>query len=173
MDYGQEQRRLRSLLTHRIAPGELVWIGVRPARGVPMRECSEATLLTQRGLEGDVASEREGGKRQVSLIQAEHLPVIAALLQREQIAPELMRRNLVVRGINLLALRSVRFRVGATILEGTGTCDPCSKLERALGKGGYNASRGHGGILARVLEGGPILLGDAVDFDPDQQSLPL
>jgi MOSC domain-containing protein YiiM len=161
----EDKPELRALLTLRAMPGTLDWIGVRPARGAPLRASDTGVLWTERGLEGDVASAREGHKRQVSLIQREHLEVIGRLMQRDAVAPELLRRNLVVRGINLLALRSRRFRIGDTLLEGTGTCDPCSKMERALGVGGYNAMRGHGGILARVLSGGLIRLGDAVDFD--------
>ncbi|MET0388588.1 MAG: MOSC domain-containing protein [Polyangiales bacterium] len=155
---------MSDLLFQRASAGVLHWIGIRPARGAPMEALSAARLLAERGLEGDIATARSAGKRQVSLIQAEHLAVIAQLSQRAEVPPELVRRNLVVRGINLLALRSTRFRIGNTLLEGTGTCDPCSKMERALGLGGYNAMRGHGGIVARVLEGGPIVLGDAVDF---------
>lgn len=156
--------QLRDLLRQRKQPGVLRFIGVRPARGAPVISLAEAQLLTQRGIEGDIATAREAGKRQVSLLQAEHLPVIAALCGLPAVEPGVLRRNLVVSGINLLALRSTRFRIGDTLLEGTGTCDPCSKLERALGEGGYNAARGHGGILARVLEGGPIRVGDVVDF---------
>jgi MOSC domain-containing protein YiiM len=155
---------LRELLRQRKQPGVLRFIGVRPARGATVVSLAEGQLLTERGLEGDIASARTAGKRQLSLLQAEHLPVIAALCGVPAVEPALLRRNLVVSGINLLALRSTRFRIGATLLEGTGTCDPCSKLERALGEGGYNAVRGHGGILARVLEGGPIRVGDLVDF---------
>jgi MOSC domain-containing protein YiiM len=155
---------LRDLLTRRAQPGMLTWIGIRPARGAALIELSAVTLLTQRGVEGDIATAREAGKRQVSLIQAEHLPVIAALSGNESVHPGMLRRNLVVSGINLLALRSARFRIGDTLLEGTGTCDPCSKMERALGQGGYNAMRGHGGIVARVIAGGRIALHDEVDL---------
>ena len=39
-------------------------------------------------------------------------------------------------------------------------------MEEALGDGGYAAMRGHGGILARVLEGAPITVGDEVRIAP-------
>ncbi len=102
------------------------------------------------------------GKRQVTLIQAEHLPVIAALAALESVTPEEMRRNIVVRGLPLLALKDARFQIGEVILEGTGECHPCSRMEETFGPGGYNAVRGHGGITARVVRGGVIRVGDAV-----------
>jgi MOSC domain-containing protein YiiM len=160
--------QLRDLLQRRSRAGALGWIGVRPARGAALIELPRAQLLTDRGLEGDVSSARAGHARQVSLIQLEHLAVIAALTQRDQVPPGLLRRNLGVRNINLIALRHARFRIGECLLEGSGFCEPCSKMERALGHGGYNAMRGHGGILARVISGGLIRLGDEVDFEtPD------
>jgi MOSC domain-containing protein YiiM len=157
--------RLRALLHQRPRPGRVVWLGVREQRAAPMRVLQQGELITDHGLLGDRTSlGRAGGKRQVTLLQAEHLAVIARLVGREEVTAELLRRNLVVEGINLLALRSVPFRVGACLLQGTGTCEPCSKMERALGVGGYNAVRGHGGILARVLRGGTVRVGDEVDF---------
>jgi MOSC domain-containing protein YiiM len=98
----------------------------------------------------------------VTLLQFEHLSAIAAFLGLEAVAPERLRRNLVVSGLNLLALKGRRFRIGEAVLDASGECHPCSRMEEALGPGGYNALRGHGGITARVLEGGAIRLGDAV-----------
>lgn len=104
----------------------------------------------------------ERGKRQVTLLQAEHLPVIAALAGLEAVTPELLRRNLLVSGISLLALKDRRFWVGEVLLEGTGECHPCSRMEENLGPGGYNAVRGHGGLTARVITGGRVRVGDVV-----------
>ena len=118
------------------------------------------------GLLGDryaLSNGRVGnGKRGITLIQAEHLPVIAALAGHETVSPATLRRNVVVSGLPLVALKGRRFRIGEVLLEGTGSCDPCSRMEAALGPGGYNAMRGHGGLCARILEGGTLNRGDAV-----------
>jgi MOSC domain-containing protein YiiM len=98
----------------------------------------------------------------VTLLQAEHLAVIAAFMGLPAIRPELLRRNLLVADINLGALQNKRFRIGNVLLEGTGYCHPCARMEEALGTGGYNAMRGHGGITARILVGGVIHIGDSV-----------
>ncbi|MEL7428576.1 MAG: MOSC domain-containing protein [Pseudomonadota bacterium] len=95
-------------------------------------------------------------------MQAEHLPVIGSFLGIGQVMPELLRRNLVISGINLLGLRHRQFRIGNTIFEGTGLCAPCSRMEETLGRGGYAAVRGHGGIVARVIEAGSLKIGDTV-----------
>jgi len=151
--------------------GRLEWIGFRPAHRAPVQVVASARTEAGRGLIGDRYAESPGTKRQVTLIQAEHLPVIAALTGHAAIPPEWLRRNLVVSGINLLALKDRRFRIGAVLLEGTGLCHPCSRMEEVLGPGGYNAMRGHGGITARVLNGASLCVGDRVVHDPEAISV--
>lgn len=119
--------------------------------------------LTDSGLEGDRS---RAGKRAVTLIQSEHLPVIAALAGHEAIAPDVLRRNLVVSGLNLTSLRGTTLALGGAVIEITGPCAPCSRMEAALGQGGYNAMRGHGGWCARVLRAGSLVVGDALVPDP-------
>lgn len=145
--------------------GTVTWIGLRPAREAPMRMTSEARAIEGRGLDGDRAVEngRQGGKRQVTLVQREHLEVVARLTGRTSVEPELLRRNLVVEGVNLVALKRMRFTVGdEVVLEGSGPCEPCAKMDRSLGDGGFHAMRGHGGITARIVRGGVVRVGDAV-----------
>jgi MOSC domain-containing protein YiiM len=110
----------------------------------------------------DATVPAHGPKRQVTLIQHEHLAVVAALLGRDALPPELLRRNMAISGVNLIGLKNRRFRIGTALLEGSGSCDPCSRMEENLGPGGYNAMRGHGGITARVVRPGLIRTGDAV-----------
>ena len=154
--------------------GRLDAIVLRPQRDQPAAGVQEARALAGQGLEGDrrtarAPTESDGGKRQVTLIQAEHLPLIAAWAGHGTLDPRLLRRNLVVSGLNLVAARSpfaqqpLHLRIGAdVVLELTGPCDPCSKMRALLGEGGYNAMRGHGGMTARVLGGGVLRLGDRV-----------
>lgn len=139
--------------------GRLVWIGARPAKNCGLHILTNAWVDPESGLENDRC---KTGKRQITLIQAEHLPVIAALCGLDRVDPGQLRRNLVIAGISLWALRDRRFTVGPVTLEGTGPCHPCSRMEAALGVGGYNAMRGHGGITAQVLTAGRIQVGDAV-----------
>jgi MOSC domain-containing protein YiiM len=142
--------------------GRLEWIGLRPATRAPVLAVVSVRAEAGRGLIGDRYAESPGTKRQLTLIQAEHLPVIARLTGHDSIPPAWLRRNLLVSGINLLALKGREFRIGAVLLEGTGLCHPCSRMEAVLGAGGYSAMRGHGGITARVLESAELSIGDAV-----------
>ncbi|MBU8976325.1 MULTISPECIES: MOSC domain-containing protein [unclassified Lysobacter] len=141
--------------------GQVEWIGLRRERDVPMVEVDQVQAQTGAGLAGDRYT-GGSGKRGITLIQAEHLPVIAALAGHDAVQPATLRRNLVVSGLPLVALKGRRFRIGEVVLEGTDSCDPCSRMEAALGPGGFNAMRGHGGLCARILEGGIIRRGDTV-----------
>ncbi len=152
---------LSRLLNGPVRPGRVAWIGLRTARREPVVTVREVMADPAHGLLGDRYGS-PGGARQVTLIAAEDLAATAAFLGREAIPPERLRRNLLVAGINLAALRGRRFRVGDAVLEHTGDAQPCSRMEEELGPGGYNAVRGHGGITARVVEGGLIRLGDAI-----------
>lgn len=170
-----EQSIVRLLTSQFPHVGRLEHILLRPQRRAPVHCVDQALAVADRGLQGDrsckppVAGQLPG-KRQVTLIQAEHLPVIAALAGLSAVEPAIMRRNLVVSGINLLAARSlfkdqrVVIRIGEVVLEATGPCEPCSLMEELLGPGGYNAVRGHGGLTARVLSGGWLKLHDEVSL---------
>ena len=145
--------------------GAVVWLGLRPGRRLPVRLIAEVQAVVGQGLVGDHFTGDGSSRRQVTLLQYEHLRVVASILGCKDIDPSLLRRNIVVQGVNLLALKNKQFRIGNAFMEMTGFCHPCSRMEEVLGEGGYNALRGHGGITARVVRGGIIRLGDSVRVD--------
>ncbi|MEO8057552.1 MAG: MOSC domain-containing protein [Burkholderiales bacterium] len=168
---------LRELTRQFPSSGRIDAIFLRPQRDMAALRVDSVIAEVDRGLLGDRSAARAvarpgGGKRQVTLIQAEHLPLIGAWSANAPLDPATLRRNLVVSGINLLALRSpfadrpLRVCIGPDVaLVMTGPCDPCSKMEAALGLGGYNVMRGHGGLTARVVCGGRLQVGDSVRID--------
>jgi MOSC domain-containing protein YiiM len=138
---------------------------LRPTSKAPMNIVESVKVKVGVGLIGDRFKSTHSTKRQVTLIQAEHIDALRSILNKPEIVPELLRRNIVVKGINLLSLKDKKFGIGNAILETTGLCHPCSRMEANLGAGGYNAVRGHGGITAKVISNGEIRLGDSIYFD--------
>ena len=74
----------------------------------------------------------------------------------------MLRRNIVVSGINLNALRRQRFWLGEALFEATQLCHPCARMEAELGPGGVVAMMGYGGLCAKVLQTGQIAIGDSL-----------
>lgn len=146
-----------------LPPGRLEWIGLRPARRQAMQCVESVEAIAGRGLDGDHRVDKTPGSgRQVTLISREFIDQTAHFLGGRSIDPGLLRRNLVVSGINLHALRYQRFRIGGAVLEAGALCHPCARMEAALGPGGVAAMLGHGGLCCRVLESGNIAVGDVL-----------
>ncbi|QCB47869.1 MOSC domain-containing protein [Hydrogenophaga sp. PAMC20947] len=165
---------LRDLTAQFPFPGRLEAIWVRTQRRGQMQRLDTAQAEVGRGLLGDHRASRfredqAQRSREITLIQAEHLPLVAQWTGLETVEAGLLRRNLVISGINLLGLRSpfpdarLVWQLGdEVLLQITGPCDPCSRMEALLGPGGYNAMRGHGGLTAMLLRGGCIRVGDTL-----------
>jgi MOSC domain-containing protein YiiM len=146
--------------------GRVVWIGLRPARRRVPVIVTEAQAVAGRGLVGDRGEVRPSRVRQVTLIDAAAISAAAARLGLATIDPALLRRNVVVEGVDFVAARGQRLRVGEVLLAITGPCDPCARMEEALGEGGFEALRDRGGLTATVLEGGILRIDSPVEIEP-------
>ena len=157
---------LKELLSTNTFQGRVEWIGISSGPRSEIQACESVRIVTG-GVEHDHhCRPTRKSKRQVTLIQAEHIPVVEAILGRGKIDPSLLRRNIVVSGINLAALKYQTFRIGTAVLEGSGNCPPCSRMEQNLGPGGYAAMLAHGGITAVVVTEGVVSQGDTVSVVP-------
>ncbi|MCK5087030.1 MAG: MOSC domain-containing protein [Melioribacteraceae bacterium] len=148
--------------------GKVNWIGLRPAPKKNLIVVDQVYAEIGKGLEGDRFDGDETSKRQVTLIQQEHLNAVATFIKTDKIDPSDTRRNIVVEGLNLLGLVEKKFKIGEAVFEGSSYCTPCSRMEENLGKGGFNAMQGHGGITARVIKSGVIKLNDPVQIIENQ-----
>ncbi len=142
-------------------PGTLKHIHiVRVKRGDP-EPIAEALLAPGRGVPGD-HHDRPGIKRAVTLIRDETIADVGRGLGIAITAGS-SRRNLTTAGIDLDSLeKGTRLVLGGAELEVTGPCDPCNRMEKALGPGALAIMQGRGGVVARVLREGLIRPGDSV-----------
>jgi MOSC domain-containing protein YiiM len=173
------QKRLFARYLEDLPAGELSWIGLRPERRAEVVEVGSVQAIAGSGLEGDHRFENTlGSGRQVTLMSEEYVGQIAHFLSLSGEAvvanaalARLLRRNLVIKGMNLEALRYQQFSIGGAIFEAGAICHPCLRMEELLGKGGIAAMVGHGGLCLKVVQSGKISVGDAVCLHHPQASL--
>ena len=157
------ESRFFDKLRREVAPGKLEWIGLRSERRGQINVVDRAEAKVDLGLDGDHRCLKiPGSARQVTIISSEYIHQIAYQLGIEVIDPALLRRNLVISGMNLNLLRFQRLQIGEAIFETSALCHPCSRMDEALGKGAASAMYGYGGLCAKIIQGGSLAVGDVV-----------
>ena len=126
-----------------------------PKRRLPMQELLEAEFVANVGVSG-CAHGRRGSKRQVLLVDRETLEVM-------DLQPGIVRENITTEGLNVNGLaRGEQLQIGAVLLEVSAICEPCDQLE-TIRPGLREEMRDRRGMLCRVLRGGVIRRGDAIE----------
>lgn len=131
-----------------------------PMEAIETGEVSVVTgvALDARGFRGP----NSAGKRQVTILSREAWQAACAEAGRDLDWLE-SRRNLFVEDLPLARTTGGRIRIGDAVMEITGECDPCWKMDRALpGLQAAMRTDWRGGITCRVVEEGRIAVGDAV-----------
>nr|WP_246406748.1 MOSC domain-containing protein [Modestobacter versicolor] len=107
----------------------------------------------------------------VTVIAAEALDALAAELGSGPLDPLATRRNVVLRGAEVEALRGQPFSLDGVVLAGGRPANPCAWLDLVLAPGAHRGMRGRGGVRCAprtdgVLRLGPAVLRSAVPLDP-------
>ena len=152
-------------------PGKLEWIGVREVQG-NIKSLDSVLAIKGEGLEGDKITSKKSKKRQVTLMQKEHISVILSLAQEKDQSrirkiQYYFKRNLLISKCNVQNLKGKIFKIGDAKFLGTGDCKPCKKIENLLGKPMLDAMQGMGGITALVSESGIIKINDQLKLEID------
>ncbi len=147
--------------------GAVVSLHIAPAVGEAMISAQQLRAVPDRGLEGDRffhSSWSSVGRpdKAVTLIEQETVIAAAAELKLE-IAPEVIRRNIVTRGAPLLELLHREFTIGETVMRGLRLFEPCMHMETLAGLPGICHALVHrGGLKATIVKEGTIRVGDSI-----------
>lgn len=158
---------LAQSLARRSDAGRVIGIARRPRVRAPMEVVDAIAIAAGGGLEGD----HKGGRfprRGVTLIELEAweatVAELADLAGPVPLPWTARRANLLTEGVRLPQGRGALIAIGPVRLEVTGVTWPCRRMDevhagllRAL------AQEGRGGVTARVLEGGSIGRGMALE----------
>ncbi len=134
--------------------GTIASLQIVTTRHAPMESKDSVRAIADLGLEGDIHGKR-GSTRQVLFMDEETLVAFGLSAGR-------VRENITTRGIELKSLTAgTRLRVGGAVFEITESCTPCEFVNDI--KPGLRAQmQGQRGMLARVIEGGELCVGDAI-----------
>jgi MOSC domain-containing protein YiiM len=136
--------------------GTVTSLQICPAHRAPMEPKESLRAIADLGLEGDLHA-KPGSARQVLFMDEETLAAFG-------LSAASVRENITTRGIALKALAAgTRLRVGGAVFEITKLCAPCDFIDDI--RPGLRAEMdGQRGMLARVVEGGEMRVGDAIEI---------
>ncbi|MBK9984809.1 MAG: MOSC domain-containing protein [Saprospiraceae bacterium] len=136
---------------------------IRPERRANPIRISEAKINST-GIEGDHYAKPDGS-RQVTIIAEDLLAEMTGIIGFQGDAHMACRRNILVESLPKENLTGKYIAFGEdVILEITGYCTPCSRMEENFGKGAIDAFSQRAGWAARVISEGSISTGDLVKF---------
>ena len=135
--------------------GTITNLHIARVKGTPSDPVQEATAISGLGLDGD-RSAYEGNLRQVLFVDKE-------ILDGAGLEPGQVKENITVTGMNVAEVEPGQiFTIGDSItLEAVGDCEACSKMD-AIRLGLLDQLQGKRGMLAKVINGGSIKVGDSV-----------
>jgi MOSC domain-containing protein YiiM len=134
----------------------------KPPDDFPLIEVPRIDCVAGHGIRGDRFFDyRDNYKGQITFFSFEVFETLARHFGLTSKSPGVLRRNIVVSGIDLNNLIGEEFAVQGVRLRGTGHCKPCYWLDQAFAPGTEEFLQGNGGLRAEILSDGAIAVGDA------------
>lgn len=154
--------------------GRLVDIFISPAAAQPLLRVPQVECVSGSGLRGDRYADGRGhwiktDGCEVTLVSQQEL-LLASRRSSVALADGQHRRNLVIDGIPLAALRNRTLRIGDVTFAYHRLRPPCAYLDRVQRAGTARALRRAGGVGLRVLSDGVIRVGDPVEVLASQKT---
>ncbi len=139
--------------------GSIVALHIARVKETPSDPVTEATAISAQGLEGDRSCSADN-TRQVLVMDQETLDHL-------ELKPGQIKENITTTGLDLSQAKAGEvFFIGDSVtMEIVGECQPCDKMD-AIRPGLRDGLGGRRGMLAMVINGGPLKLGDPIRIEP-------
>jgi MOSC domain-containing protein YiiM len=129
----------------------------QPSGKHPIVEVEHVECVAGRGLRGDRFFDyKEDYKGQVTLFSWEVFDALRRERGQPELSPAVLRRNLLVEGVDLNVLSGVQFELQGVVLESSGECKPCYWMDEAVGAGAEEWLKGRGGLRCKIITGGTL-----------------
>ena len=126
-----------------------------PSAPYAVRSLEEVECVADQGLRGDrFFGYKPDYKGQVTLFAREVFDQLREELNRPDVEPEVLRRNLLVSGVSLGDLVGRDFELQGVQLAGVEECRPCYWMNQAIGPGAEAWLKGRGGLRCRIRSDG-------------------
>ena len=130
----------------------------QPAGGNPIVEVDRIECVANMGLKGDrFYGYRPEYRGQVTFFSHEVWEQLVAEFRLKKAAPSILRRNLVVSGLDLNELIGTRFSLQDIEFQAMEECRPCHWMNQAVAPGAEHWLKGRGGLRCRVLSPGVLV----------------
>lgn len=134
----------------------------KPPDDYPLVDVPQIECVAGRGIRGDRFYDyRDNYKGQITFFSSEVFEKLTGHFDLTTKSPGVLRRNVIVSGVDLNELIGEEFSIQGVRLRGTGHCKPCYWLDQAFAPGTEDFLEGNGGLRAEILSGGLIAVGSA------------
>ena len=134
----------------------------RAADDYPLVEVPQIECVAGHGIRGDRFYDyRDDYKGQITFFAAEVFAEMAYTFGITNKSAGVLRRNVIVSGVDLMKLIGSDFELQGVQFRGTAQCAPCYWMDTAFAPGAEKFLAGRGGLRARILTDGRISVGEA------------